>query len=91
MEGKDGGMKKESRGRVKKILYPAKQVGSRGNQLDSWYYYYTTQQLDTATQTCKETVSISYIIRKNTGATVTKSRTVWVPVGSTEVISLITA
>jgi hypothetical protein len=35
MEGRDGGMREESRGRVKRNLYPARKVGSRGKQLDS--------------------------------------------------------
>ena len=71
------------------ICIPQSRWGYVGNNLIADNYY-TTQQPDTETQTCRETVSISYIIWRNTGATVTKSRMVWLPARSTEVISLIT-
>jgi hypothetical protein len=48
-----------------------------GNNLIVDNIYYTTQQLNTAIRTGRETVSISYIIRTKNDAIVTKSRIVW--------------
>ena len=69
-------MRKESRGRVKKICIRLTGWVHVGNNLivDN---YYTTQRLNTAKRTCRKTVSISYIIQTKNDATVTKSRMVW--------------
>ena len=60
MEGRDGGTRKESRGRVKiKICIPQGRWVHVGNNLIADNYYYT-QQPDTATWTCRESCDKLY-------------------------------
>ena len=75
MEGRDGGTRKESRGRVKiKICIPQGRWVHVGNNLIAVNYYYTTAEHSDMGHA--ETVAISYITRANASATVTKSRIV---------------